>query len=196
MGIFSRLKNMTRANVNSWRDQSDDPGKSIDEYLRSLNSDLGKVKAETASLLAEERRAKNALDECCAEIIKMQRYADKSVEAGNEDESQKFLEQAKKLGERLSDLQNAYNLASSKAASMKQVQDRLIADLAELEQRRIELKGKLAEARLQQEMNSDGLSSGQASFRVIEEQMTQAIHEAEALTELRAGVRKDDLDNK
>ncbi|WP_285860471.1 MULTISPECIES: PspA/IM30 family protein [Paenibacillus] len=192
MGIFSRLKNMTRANVNSWKDQSDDPEKTIDEYLRSLNSDLGKVKAETASLLAEERRAKNALDECCAEIIKMQRYADKSVEAGNEDESRKFLEQATKLGERLSDLQNAYNLASSKAASMKQVQDRLIADLAELEQRRIELKGKLAEARLQQEVNSDGLSSGQASFREIEEQMTQAIHEAEALAEL----RKDDPDNK
>lgn len=192
MGIFSRLKNMTRANVNSWRDQSDDPGRSIDEYLRSLNSDLGKVKAETASLLADEHRAKKALDECCAEIIKMQRYADKSVEAGNEDESRKFLEQATKLGERLNDLQNAYNLASSKAASMKQVQDRLIADLAELEQRRIELKGKLAEARLQQEMNSDGLSSGQASFREIEEQMTQAIHEAEALAEL----RKDDLDNK
>lgn len=192
MGIFSRLKNMTRANVNSWKDQSDDPEKTIDEYLRSLNSDLGKVKAETASLLAEERRAKNALDECCAEIIKMQRYADKSVEAGNEDESRKFLEQATKLGERLSDLQNAYNLASSKAASMKQVQDRLIADLAELEQRRIELKGKLAEARLQQEVDSDGLSSGQASFREIEERMTQAIHEAEALAEL----RKDDPDNK
>lgn len=192
MGIFSRLKNMTRANVNSWKDQSDEPEKSIDEYLRSLNSDLGKVKAETASLLAEERRAKNALDECCAEIIKMQRYADKSVEAGNENESRKFLEQAKKLGERLSDLQNAYNLASSKAASMKQVQDRLIVDLAGLEQRRIELKGKLAEARLQQEVNSDGLSSGQASFREIEEQMTQAIHEAEALAEL----RKDDPDNK
>ncbi|NWL86147.1 MULTISPECIES: PspA/IM30 family protein [unclassified Paenibacillus] len=192
MGIFSRLKNMTRANVNSWRDQSDDPGKSMDEYMRSLNSDLGKVKAETASLLAEERRAKNALDECCAEIIKMQRYADKSVEAGNEAESRKFLEQAGKLGERLNDLQNAYNLAASKAASMKQVQDRLIADLAALEQRRIELKGKLAETRLQQELSSDGLSSGQASFRDIEERMTRAIHEAEALAEL----RKDDPNNK
>lgn len=192
MGIFSRLKNMTRANVNSWRDQSDDPGKSMDEYMRSLNSDLGKVKAETASLLAEERRAKNALDECCAEIIKMQRYADKSVEAGNEAESRKFLEQAAKLGERLNDLQNAYNLAASKAASMKQVQDRLIADLAALEQRRIELKGKLAETRLQQELSSDGLSSGQASFRDIEERMTRAIHEAEALAEL----RKDDPNNK
>lgn len=164
----------------------------MDEYMRSLNSDLGKVKAETASLLAEERRAKNALDECCAEIIKMQRYADKSVEAGNEAESRKFLEQAAKLGERLNDLQNAYNLAASKAASMKQVQDRLIADLAALEQRRIELKGKLAETRLQQELSSDGLSSGQASFRDIEERMTRAIHEAEALAEL----RKDDPNNK
>jgi phage shock protein A len=189
------MKNITRANVNSYKDQANDPEKAIAEYLRSLNSDLGKVKAETASLLAEERRVKTALDECNSEIKKMQRYADKSVEAGNEDQAQKFLDQQVKLVERLSDLQTAYNLASSKAVSMKQVQDKLIADLAELEHRRIELKGKLAEARLQQGMNSDGLSSGQASFKEIEEQMTQAIHEAEALTELRAD-RENDLDNK
>ncbi|HEY4390803.1 MAG TPA: PspA/IM30 family protein [Paenibacillus sp.] len=195
VGIFSRMKNITRANVNSYKDQANDPEKAIAEYLRSLNSDLGKVKAETASLLAEERRVKTALDECNSEIKKMQRYADKSVEAGNEDQAQKFLDQQVKLVERLSDLQTAYNLASSKAVSMKQVQDKLIADLAELEHRRIELKGKLAEARLQQGMNSDGLSSGQASFKEIEEQMTQAIHEAEALTELRAD-RENDLDNK
>ncbi|WMT41289.1 PspA/IM30 family protein [Paenibacillus sp. D2_2] len=195
MGIFSRMKNITRANANSYKDQANDPEKAIDEYLRSLSSDLGKVKAETASLLAEERRAKTALDECSSEIRKMQRYADKSVEAGNEDQAQNFLDQQAKHVERLSDLQTAYNLASSKAVGMKQVQDKLIADLAELEHRRIELKGKLAEARLQQGMNSDGQSSGQASFREIEERMTQAIHEAEALAELRAD-RENDLDNK
>jgi len=195
MGIFSRIKDITRANKNSYKDLTSDPEKVIDEYMRSLNSNLGKVKAETTSLLAEERRAKTALDECSSEIKKMQRYADKSVEAGNEDQAQHFLEQKVKLGERLSDLQTAHHQASSKAASMKEVQDRLIADLAELEVRRIEFIGKLAEARLQQGMGSGGLSSGQASFKEIEEQMTQAIHEAEALAELRAD-RENDLDSK
>jgi len=161
-----------------------------------LNSDLGKVKAETASVLADERRAKVLLDECSAEIKKLQRYAEKSAEAGEEDDALKFLESKAKLGERLTELQAAYDLAASNAASMKQVQDKLVSDLDQLEARRIELKGKLAAAKLQQELNSRSSSSSgiQASFQEVEERATQALNEATALAELRAGAKEDDLD--
>ncbi|MCR8636213.1 PspA/IM30 family protein [Paenibacillus radicis (ex Xue et al. 2023)] len=196
MGILSRLKDIMKVNVNSLLERNDDPEKTIDEYMRTLNSDLGKVKSETASVLSDERRAQTQLDECNAEIKKLQRYAEKSVEAGNEDDALKFLERKAKLGERLTELQAAYDLASTNAANMKQMQDKLISDLGQLETRRIELKGKLAAAKLQQGMNSGHSSTGdvQASFRAMEERADQALNEAEALAELRAGTKEDDLD--
>ncbi|WP_282938954.1 PspA/IM30 family protein [Paenibacillus sp. RC67] len=192
MGILSRLRDIMKVNINSILEHNDDLEKTIDEYMRSLNSDLGKVKSETATVLADERRAKTQLDECNAEIKKLQRYAEKSVEAGNEDDALKFLEKKAKLSERLIELQAAYDLASTHAANMKQMQDKLISDLGQLEARQIELKGKLAAAKLQQGRSSSG--DVQASFRAMEERTDQALNEVEALAELRAGTKEDDLD--
>ena len=79
MGILSRFKDIMSSNINALLDKMEDPEKMIDQYLRNLESDLGKVKAETAAIMAEETRAKRELDECVAEVEKMQNYAQKDV---------------------------------------------------------------------------------------------------------------------
>lgn len=195
MGILSRFKDVMKVNIHSLLERVEDPEKTIDEYMRSLGSDLGQVKAETASLLMNERRAKAALDECVAEIEKLQRYAVKSVEAGNEAEARKFLERKVQLAAKRSELQTAYDQAVANAASMKQMQDKLVSDMGQLEARHLELKGKMAAAKLQQGMNT-GSASGKAasSFAAMEDKANQALNEAEALAELRAGKQEDDLD--
>ena len=71
------------ANINALLDKCEDPEKMIDQYMRNLESDLGKVKAETASVMAEETRAKRELDECTEQINKMQAYAEKALKAGS-----------------------------------------------------------------------------------------------------------------
>ena len=192
IGILSRFKDIMKVNVSSILERGDDPEKTIDAYMRSLNSDLGTIKSETASLLADERRAKAQLEECAAEIKKLQRYAEKSVEAGNEEDALTFLERKAKAGERLIELQAAYDLVAANAISMKQMQDKLVSDLGQLEARHLELKGKLAAAKL----HKGGSSSGdvETSFRRMEEQAEQALYEAEALAELRADKKEDDLD--
>ena len=72
MGILSRFKDIMSSNINALLDKMEDPEKMIDQYLRNLESDLGKVKAETAAIMAEETRAKRELDECVAEVEMMQ----------------------------------------------------------------------------------------------------------------------------
>ena len=62
-GIITRFKDIMSSNINALLDKAEDPSKMIDQYLRNLESDLGKVKAETASVMAEEKRAKRQLDE-------------------------------------------------------------------------------------------------------------------------------------
>ncbi|MEK3949376.1 PspA/IM30 family protein [Paenibacillus sp. FSL H7-0703] len=191
MGILSRFRDIMKMNINALVDKVGDPEKTIDDYMRNLNSDLGKVKAETASVLADERRTKRALDECKAEIKKLQHYASKSVEAGNDDEARKFLERKVTQAEKLEQLQTSYDLASVNAVNMKQMQDKLLSDIGQLEMRRAELKGKLAVAKAQQALNSMG--SKNSAFEVMEEQVNRAYDEAMAIAELRAGT-KDDLD--
>ncbi|MGG4212661.1 PspA/IM30 family protein [Paenibacillus sp. FSL L8-0638] len=191
MGILSRFRDIMKVNVNALMDKVGDPEKTIDDYMRNLNSDLGKVKAETVSVLADERRAKRALDECKAEIKKLQHYASKSVEAGNEEEARKFLERKGLQAEKLEQLQTSYDVASTNAVNMKKMQEKLVSDMGQLEARHAELKGKMAVAKAQQTLNSIG--SKNSAFEVMEEQVNRAYDEAMAIAELRAGT-KDDLD--
>ncbi|GAB6928291.1 PspA/IM30 family protein [Paenibacillus sp. JCM 10914] len=194
MGILSRFRDVMKVNVNALLDRSEDPEQTIDQYMRSLHSDLGKVKAETASVLANERRAKRALDESSADISKFQRYAEKSVEAGNEADALKFLERKAAQTEKHKELKSAYDQAAANAVNMKQMQDKLVSDMDKLSARHTELKARMAKAKAQEQMNGNGTSSGGTAFKKMEEKADLAIYEAEALAELRGGEQKDDFD--
>ena len=198
MGILARFKDIMSANINALLDKAEDPEKMIDQYLRNLNSDLGKVKAETASVMAEERRAKREYDENREEIAKMEQYAIKALEAGNESDARKFLERKAALAAKDADLHQAWQLAATNAQRMKQMHDKLVADIGELESRRAALKAKWTVAKTQERVNklTGSVDSGRsfAAFERMEEKVNRALDEAEAMAELNAG-QKDDIDN-
>lgn len=197
MGILSRFRDIMASNINALLEKNEDPGKTIDSYMRGLYSDLGKVKAETASVLADERRAKRALDECQDEIAKLHRYAVKSVEDGNESQARRFLEMKAAQEQKQAGLQATYSQAQNNASQMKQMQDKLVADISKLEERRVRLKETLAATEAQQRINARGAApgAGDGAFRAAEEKAQHAYNEAMALAELRAEAQpKDDLD--
>ena len=136
MGILTRFKDIMSANINALLDKCEDPEKMIDQYMRNLESDLGKVKAETASVMAEETRCKRELDECTADVAKYQSYAEKALNAGNEADARTFLEKKQQLVSKQATLQQTYNIAADNAAKMRQMHDKLCKDIQSLEARR------------------------------------------------------------
>lgn len=189
MGILTRFKDIMASNINALLDKCEDPEKMIDQYVRDAESDLGKVKAETASVMAEETRAKRVLDECQEEIHKMQKYAIKAVEAGNDDDARQFLGKKKQLEEKKVALQQAYDLAADNAAKMRQMHDKLVSDIQELNARRDSLKAKLAVAKTQERMNeiTSKLGNGGSSvskFESLEAKIDKRLDEANAMAEL------------
>jgi len=189
MGILSRFKDIMANNINALLDKAEDPEKLIDDYMRQLNNDMGKVKAETASVLTDEQRAKRVLDECRAEIRKLLNYAEKAVESGDDEDALKFLERKATQVEKQNQLQVAYESASANALSMKQMQEKIVLDMDQLEVRRIHLKGKIAATKAQQKNTSSA-----SVLDAMEEKVNLAYDEAVALAELRAEP-KDDLDD-
>jgi phage shock protein A len=189
MGILTRFKDIMSSNINALLDRAEDPEKMIDQCLRNLNSDLGKVKAETAAIMAEEQRAKRSLDECKEKITKMQTYAVKALEAGNENDARKFLEEKASLTAKKAELEETYNLAAANAANMRQMHDKLVTDIGELEARKDMIKGKLSVAKAQERMNKIGSSvaganNSIASFEKYEEAADKALDRANAMAEL------------
>ena len=200
MGILTRFKDIMSANINALLDKCEDPEKMIDQYMRNLESDLGKVKAETASVMAEETRCKRELDECTADVAKYQSYAEKALKAGNEADARTFLEKKQQLVSKQATLQQTYNIAADNAAKMRQMHDKLCKDIQSLEARRDAVKAKVAAAKAQERINKVGSSvnsvgTSMDAFGKMEAKANKMLDEANAMAELNQTQLEVDVDS-
>lgn len=191
MGIMTRFKDIMAANFNALLDRAEDPEKMIDQYLRNLEQDFAKVKAETASIMAEEKSAKRKLDECDEEIARMTEYAKKAVMAGNDGEAKQFLTRKAELTEKRTVLEQNYTLACDNSAKMRQMHDKLAGDIASLKSKRDMLKAKVKVAETQKKINQMGsgladAGNNMAAFDRMEDKVNKMLDEANAMSELNA----------
>ena len=200
MGILTRFKDIMASNINALLDKCEDPEKMIDQYMRNLESDLGKVKAETASVMAEETRAKRELNECTEQINKMQTYAEKALMAGNESDARTFLEKKQALVNTQTALQQAYDIAKNNADKMRQMHDKLVKDIQNLESRRSAIKATVKAAKAQERINKVGSSvtganNSMEAFSKMEAKANKMLDEANAMAELNQTAENADIDN-
>lgn len=198
MGVLSRFKDIMSANINSLLDKAEDPEKMVDQILRNLNKDLANVKEETAEIMADEKKAKRDLDEVNAEVAKLQTYAEKAVLAGNDDDATKFLAEKARVAEKQAALQQAYAAAVSNSTKMRQMHDKLVEDIRDLEARRDTVKAKVKVAKTQDKINQMNSSLGDsassiAAFERMEDKADAMMDISDAEAELNSSEEKDEV---
>ena len=199
-GILSRFKDIISSNINALLDKVEDPMKMIDQYLRNLESDLGKVKAETAAVMAEETKSKRELDECIDSINKMQTYAEKALLSGNEADARTFLSKKGELNNKLISLQQTYDMAKENSTKMREMHDKLIKDISQLNTRRDELKAKMAVANTQEKLNKVGSSvngaiGNMSKFDEMEAKINKKLDTANAMAELNNSQKEENIED-
>ncbi|MBR4014991.1 MAG: PspA/IM30 family protein [Anaerotignum sp.] len=197
-GILNRFKTIMEANVNALLDKAEDPVKMADQLARNLEDDLGKTKAETASVMAEVKRAQRAYDECAEAVAKMQQYAEAAVLKGNDADAKAFLAQKAEKAATLVNLEKALDVAKDNADKMRQVHDKLEEQLRQISERKASIRAKAAMAKAKERTAEIGKSVGSASsnlsaFDKLEEQMNRKLDEADALLEL--NTKKDAVED-
>ena len=198
MGILSRFRDIMASNVNALLDKAEDPEKMIDQYLRDLEADYAEVKAETASVMADAKSAQRKVDSCNEEIKKMEQYAVKAVQAGNDDDARKFLAKKAELTENLTTYQKNLDIASANAEKMKNLHNKLEEDISAMKAKRDSLKAKAKVAEAQKKINELGANADKAgstiaAFARMEEKIDRMTDEADSVVELDAGA--DDVDS-
>ncbi|MGL4337220.1 MAG: PspA/IM30 family protein [Turicibacter sp.] len=191
MSILKRFTDIMSANVNAVLDKCEDPAKMVDQILRNLNDDLGKVKAETAAIMAEESRSKRELDACVIDVNKMLDYAKRAIAAGQDDDARVFLNKKATLTEKQTVLEEKSAKASQNAKQMREMHDKLVSQIQELNARRESIKAKVATANMQAKLNKIGSSvdnSGASisAFSRMEEKANRMLDEANAMADLNA----------
>ena len=191
MGMLDRFADIIKANINDLLDKCEDPAKMIDQYLRDLTEDLAEVKQETAGVMAEETRTKRLVDENAAEVAKYDDLARKALAAGNEDDARTFLAKKQQLDARSASLRESYEAACANTAKMRQMYDKLVSDIEELNSRREAVKAKVAVARTQDRVNSiasgaDKAADAMGAFARMEAKADGMLDRSNALSELNA----------
>jgi len=198
-GILKRFRDIMSSNINALLDKAEDPEKMIDQYMRDIESDLGKVKAETAAVMAEETRNRRELNENTEQIAKMENYAKKALAGGNEADARKFVEKKQSLERTRVDLEKSLEIASQNADQMKQMHDKLIKDISSLESRKAEIKAKMNVAKAQEKVNQvggsvKGVKGSMSAFDRMEDKANRMLDEANAMAELNRNADVEDMD--
>lgn len=189
MGVISRFKDIMSANINALLDKCEDPSKMIDEYMRQVTEELAEVKKETASIMAEEKRTKRLVEENDEQIAKYDNLARKALAAGNEGDARVFLTKKQQYVENGIDLKKSYDVAHDNATKMREMHDKLTKDLQSLEQRRKNVKAKVAVAKTQERINKvtssmDAASGSMRAFERMEEKADRMLDEVNSMAEL------------
>lgn len=199
MSILSRFGDIMAANINALLDKAEDPAKMVDQTLRNLRENLADVKKETKAVMADELSAKRRLDECQAEIARYTNAATNAVKAGQDNDARILLEKKQSLSAKLTDLQQTYNLAHANATKMRQMHDKLVNDIAELETRKDTIKAKINVAKAQERINKVTDAAGDASdnlaaFDRMEDKADRLLDEAMAHADLNEGPKDEAAD--
>ncbi|RDB67710.1 phage shock protein A [Eggerthella sinensis] len=189
MGMLDRFTDIVKANINDLLDRAEDPSKMIDQYLRDMTESLAEVKKETAGVMAEETRTKRLVDDNAADIAKYDALARKALEAGNEDDARTLLAKKQELDKHGANLQVAYEAAQVNANKMRQMHDKLVDDIEQLNGRREAIKAKVAVAKTQDKVNGFASSADKAAgtmsaFDRMEAKADAMLDRANAMDEL------------
>ncbi len=191
MSILSRFADIISSNINNLLDKAEDPQKLIEQYMRDMTADLAEVKKETASVIAEETRAKRNLAANQEEVAKYANLARRALEAGNEADAKIFIRKKQSLEQVGESLQQVYDVAASNAQKMRQMHDKLVMDIRELQDRKTAIEAKLKIAKAQEKVNeiagataADRVAASMNAFARMEDKVNKKLDEAMAMAEL------------
>jgi phage shock protein A len=183
MGIFNRLAQLIRSNINDLISKSEDPEKMLNQVVLDMNNQLVEAKKQVAASIADEKRLAKQAEQELANSAEWERRAMMALRAGNEDLAkealnrkkehdqlaQTFKDQWQKQKDAVEKLKTALRMLNDKIEEAKRKKNVLIA------------RKKRAEAQKAIQETMSGLKD-QSAFETFD-RMSQKIDQIEAEAE-------------
>src|SRR5215472_1983437 len=183
MGIFSRLAQLIRSNLNDLISRSEDPEKMLNQVVLDMNNQLVEAKKQVAASIADEKRLAKQFEQETANSQEWERRAMMALRAGNEELAKEALGRKREHDE----LANTYKEQWTKQkAAVDQLKKalRLLNDKIEEAKRKKNVliaRKKRAEAQRAIQETMSGLRD-QSAFETFD-RMSQKIDQIEAEAE-------------
>jgi phage shock protein A len=104
MGIFTRVRDIISANINSMLDKAEDPEKLVKLMIREMEDTLVEIKASCAGAMAAKKKIQRELEQATDNANAWKQKAELAIEKGREDLAREALVEKKRHTERANTL--------------------------------------------------------------------------------------------
>ncbi|NIK74457.1 phage shock protein A [Thermonema lapsum] len=188
MGIFKRIADIFKANVNDALDKAEDPAKMIKLMVIEMQESLTKATASLAKAMAQERKLKNEYEKYLSLSEQWKQKAAAALQQGREDLARQALQKKALCDQNVGQYKQMYEAAVQQTAQLKETVDKLKIKLDEARAKESMLLARSETAKAQKEIVKQigGLDTSSifAKFDKFEEKILEQEAEAQAYAEL------------
>ena len=187
MGIFGRIADVFKANVNDALDRAEDPEKMLKQMVIEMEESVNKATLSVAKAISNEKSLERKLEKAKKDVGNWEQKAIQALSANREDFAKAALEKKAVAQRNADDLAPIYEQARQTALKLRSQLDALKSKLDEARSRQNTLiaRSQAAKAQKMRSQSMSGVGSDAFSkFDKLESKVETMEAEAEAFGEL------------
>jgi phage shock protein A len=192
MGIFNRISDVIKANINDMLDKAEDPEKMLKQMVIEMEESVNQTALAVAQAIANEKSLERKIEKSRKDSSDWEQKAMQALNSGRDDLAKAALEKKSLMTRNINDLEPVYATAKVTADKMREQLNQLKAKLEEARTRQSTLIARAQSAKAQKQLSQAASGFGSDAFSKFgkyESKVEQMEAEAEAFGEL-AGTDK------
>jgi len=164
MGIFSRISDIFKSNVNDALDQAEDPEKMLKQMVLEMEESINKTTLAVANAIANEKSLERKIEKARSESKDWEMKATQALTASREDLARAALEKKAISDRNVADLEPIYTQARQTSDKMRSQLNTLKAKLDEARSRQSTLIARSQAAKAQKQIAQTFSGVGSDAF--------------------------------